>query len=85
MSTDTFAKSGTFTVGLNTTNMYSNSVNNTFTYGNSDSSNTFGTKYGAGYTITSFYYNIFSSSTVSWNKVPSNTAATCSIFGYVYN
>lgn len=65
--------------------MYSSATNNTFTYGNSDTSNAFGTTFGAGYTITSFYYNIFASSTLQWNQVPSNTASTCTTFGYVYN
>lgn len=85
MSGTGFALSGGFSTYLNTTNMYSNPTNNTFVYGNSDSSNTFGTYFGAGYTIASFYYNIFASSTVAWNTPPANTATTCTLFGYVYN
>ena len=65
--------------------MYSSPTNNTFTYSNSDTSVTFGTNFGAGYTITSFYHNIFASSTLQWDQPPANTATTCSIFGYVYN
>jgi hypothetical protein len=85
LSADSFASFGSFWVALNTTNMYSNPTNNTFTNGNNDNVNTFGQTFGAGYTITSFYYNIFASSTLQWNQPPANTATTCSIFGYVYN
>lgn len=85
LSANSFATSGSFGVALNTTNMYSSPTNNTFTYSNSDSSVTFGTSYGAGYTITSFYHNIFASSTLQWDQPPSNTATTCTLFGYVYN
>lgn len=42
-------------------------------------------QYGCGVTITSFYYNIFSSSTLAFESPPANTATTCTIFGYVYN
>jgi hypothetical protein len=80
-----FSSFGVFDQKLNTTNMYSSPTNNTFTFRNDDNVNTFGTTFGAGYTITSFYYNIFASSTVQWNQPPANTATTCSIFGYVYN
>jgi len=80
-----FAASGSFSVALNTTNMYSNPTNNTFTYGNTDGTALNGSAYGAGYTITSFYYNIFASSTLQWTNPPLNTATTCTIFGYVYN
>lgn len=80
-----YAVSGSFGVSLNTTNMYSNPTNNTFTYSNSDSSTTYGQYFGAGYTITSFYYNIFASSTLKWSQPPANTATTCTVFGYVYN
>jgi hypothetical protein len=65
--------------------MYTNPTNNTFTYSNTDSSNTFGNTFGAGYTITCFYYNIFSSATLQWASPPANTATTCTVFGYVYN
>lgn len=65
--------------------MYSSPTNNTFTYSNSDSSVTFGTSFGAGYTISCFYHNIFASSTLQWDQPPANTATTCSLFGYVYN
>ena len=84
-STNSYAVSGSWNFRLNTSNMYSNPTNNTFTYGNSDSSNTFGSKFGAGYTITSFFYNIFASATLSWATPPANTATTCTLFGYVYN
>jgi hypothetical protein len=80
-----FTTSGSFSVALNTTNMYSNPTNNTFTYGNSDATTLNGAAFGAGYTISSFYYNIFSSSTLQWASPPLNTATTCTIFGYVYN
>lgn len=85
MSANNFATYGSFNCTLNTANMYSNPTNNTFAYGNSDNSLSFGTAYGAGYTITSFYYNIFASSTVQFDVPPPNTATTCTIFGYVYN
>ena len=86
MSASSFALSGSFTQYLNTTNMYSNINNNTFVAGNSDSvAINFGSSYGAGYTITSFFYNIFASSTLSWSSPPANTATTCTVFGYVYN
>ena len=85
MESTYYAASGSWNFRLNTSNMYSNPTNNTFTYGNSDSSNTFGTTYGAGYTITSFYYNIFASSTLKWASPPANTATECTLFGYVYN
>ena len=74
MSTQTYAASGSFDFMLNTSNMYSNPTNNTFTYSNSDSSTTFGTTFGGGYTITSFFYNIFASSTLKWATPPANTA-----------
>jgi len=87
LSATNFFTTSNFDFGLNTTNMYANPHNNTFTYGNGDTSTDalFGTMYGAGYTITSFYYNIFASSTLGWNQPPANTATTCTIFGYVYN
>lgn len=76
--------SGTFNYGINTVNINSNPPNNTFTYGYSNTITNNG-KYGAGVTITSFYYNIFESSTLAFESPPPNTATTCSIFGYVYN
>jgi len=76
---------GGFGVSLNTTNMYSSPINNTFTGSNTDDSVSFGSSFGAGYTITSFFYNIFASSTLQWATPPANTATTCTIFGYVYN
>ncbi len=85
MSSSKFALSGGFGQYLNTSNMYTNPTNNTFVASNSDSSTTFGTAFGAGYTITSLYYNIFASSTVQWNSPPANTATTCTLFGYIYN
>ncbi len=85
MDANYFSPWGSFSTSLNTTNMYSNPSNNTFTYGNTYSPSTFGTYFGAGYTISSFYYNIFASSTVQWSQPPANTASTCTIFGYVYN
>ena len=83
--TSNWRSSGSFNVKLNTTNMYSSPTNNTFTYSNTNTDTTFGTYFGAGYTITSFYYNIFASSTLAWEQPPANTATTCSVFGYVYN
>lgn len=85
MSSTSYATSGSFSFQLNTSNMYSNPSNNTFIFGNSDTTNTFGSSYGGGYTISCFYYNIFSSATLSWSSPPSNTATTCTVFGYVYN
>ena len=58
--------------------------NNTFSFGYSRSV-TFGTYFGAGITITSLYYNIFASSTLAFEKPPTNTAETCVVFGYTYN
>ena len=48
-------------------------TNNTFSFGYSRSV-TLGTYYGAGITITSLYYNIFASSTLAFEKPPTNTA-----------
>lgn len=70
---------------LNVSNIVSNPPNNTFSYGYSRSSLTFGSTYGAGITITSLYYNIFASSTLAFEKPPVNTSTTCMIFGYTYN
>ena len=70
---------------FNTTNVVLNPPNNTFTYGYTRPSMTQGTFFGAGVTITSLYYNIFSSSMLSFEKPPSNTADTCLVFGYTYN
>jgi len=69
---------------LNVSNIVANPPNNTFSYGYSRSLS-FGSTYGAGITITSFYYNIFASSTLSFEKPPANTSSTCIIFGYTYN
>ncbi len=80
-----FATSGGFSSSLNTTNMYSSPTNNTITFGNSDGTAAFGSYFGAGYTITSFFFNIFAGSTLSWAQPPANTATTCTTFGYVYN
>ena len=35
--------------------------------------------------MTSFYYNIFESSTLAFEEPPDSTAETCVIFGYIYN
>ncbi len=48
--------------------------NNTFSFGYTRPALTFGSFYGAGITITSLYYNIFASSTLAFEKPPSNTA-----------
>lgn len=69
---------------LNTSNIILNPPNNTFVYGYSGSLSP-GTQFGCGVTLTSLYYNIFSSSTVAFENPPANTATTCSIFGYIYN
>ena len=58
---------------LNVSNIVASPPNNTFSYGYSRGV-TFGSYYGAGVTITSLYYNIFSSSTLAFEKPPSNTA-----------
>lgn len=50
---------------INTTNINSNPPNNTFIYGYSGTF-TFNNQYGCGVTISSLYYNIFSSSTVAF-------------------
>ncbi len=50
---------------INTTNINSNPPNNTFIYGYSGTF-TFNSQYGCGVTISSLYYNIFSSSTVAF-------------------
>ena len=76
--------SSTFDYALNTTNIVDNPPNNTFNFGY-DGSDTYGTMFGAGVTLTSFYYNIFESSTIAFETPPENTAETCSLFGYIYN
>jgi hypothetical protein len=75
-----------YTIGyyINTTNINSNPPNNTFVYGYGGSF-TYGSQFGCGVTITSLYYNIFSSSTVAFENPPANTATTCTIFSYIYN
>jgi hypothetical protein len=87
MTSDSFANGIGFGPYLDIVNMYANPTNNTFKFsgGTSESSSNFGTSFGAGYTITSFYYNIFESSTLMWQIPPANTATTCTIFGYIYN
>lgn len=54
-----------FNYYINTTNINSNPPNNTFVYGYGGSF-TYGTQFGCGVTLTSLYYNIFSSSTVAF-------------------
>lgn len=70
---------------LNTTNIVENPPNNTFNFGYWGNLNNFNNQYGCGVTLTSLYFNIFSSSTVAFESPPANTARTCSLFGYVYN
>ncbi len=70
---------------LNVTNIISSPPNNTFSYGYYRGGLTFGSTFGAGMTITSLYYNIFASSTLAFEKPPSNTSSTCMVFGYTYN
>lgn len=60
-------------INLNVSNIVATPPNNTFGYGYSREV-TFGGTYGAGITITSLYYNIFASSTLSFEKPPANTA-----------
>lgn len=69
---------------LNTSNIILSPPNNTFVYGYPNSFSPVN-QYGCGVTITSLYYNIFSSSTVSFESPPANTATTCTLFGYIYN
>ena len=57
-TSSSYSFSGSFTYSLNTTNIIDNPPNNTFNYGYSGS-DTYGTMFGAGVTLTSFYYNIF--------------------------
>lgn len=86
VTSNTYASGVSFTHYLDYTNMYTNPTNNTFKHsGSSETSTNFGTSFGAGITITSFFYNIFESSTLSWQIPPANTATTCTIFGYIYN
>ena len=76
---------GSINYSLNTSNIYENPPNNTFTYGYTSGAFSINGQYGAGVTITSFYYNIFDSATLAFESPPPDTAATCVIFGYVYN
>lgn len=69
---------------INITNINSNPPNNTFVFGYGGTF-TFNNQYGCGVTISSLYYNIFSSSTVAFENPPANSPTTCSLFGYVYN
>lgn len=85
MTTDSYTNGISFGVGLDVTNMYATPTNNTFTASNSESSNNFGSTFGAGYTITSLFHNIFEQSTLNWQNPPANTATTCTIFTYIYN
>jgi hypothetical protein len=73
------------TYSINVAKISSTPTNNTFTKGYTRSSMTYGSSFGAGITITSLYYNIFSSSTLSFESPPSNTSTSCVIYGYVYN
>ena len=68
-----YSFSGSLTYSLNTTNINDNPPNNTFNYGYTGSY-TYGTMFGAGVTLTSFYYNIFESSTLAFESPPTNTA-----------
>ena len=70
---------------LDVANMYLNPTNNTFIARNSEPSTNFGSAFGAGYTITSLYHNIFEQSTLNFQNPPPNTATTCTIFSYIYN
>ena len=51
---------------LNVSNIISSPPNNTFSAGYSRPGLTYGTYFGSGITITSLYYNIFSSSTLAF-------------------
>lgn len=73
------------TYSINTTNINANPPNNTFGYGYSAGTVNPNGQYGCGVTLTSLYYNIFSSSTVAFESPPANTATTCTLFGYIYN
>ena len=72
-STDVSTYAGSISYVLNTTNIYENPPNNTFTGGYSATITNNG-KFGAGVTITSLYYNIFESSTLAFEEPPANTA-----------
>jgi hypothetical protein len=64
-SDQTSSSYGTINFALNTSKIVDNPPNNTFSYGYWTGL-TFGTNFGAGVTITSLYYNIFDSSTLSF-------------------
>jgi hypothetical protein len=70
---------------LNVINIIASPPNNTFSFGYLRSSLTYGTTFGAGVTLTSLYYNIFASSTLAFEKPPTNSSSTCIVFGYTYN
>jgi hypothetical protein len=71
---NTASTSGYIYYTLNVTNIIANPPNNTFAYGYSRTAPTYGLSFGAGITITSLYYNLFSSSTLAFEKPPTNTA-----------
>lgn len=75
---------GSISFTLNTSKIIDNPPNNSISYGYSTAL-TYGSTFGGGVTITSLYYNIFDSSTLQFESPPSNTASTCSMFGYIYN
>jgi hypothetical protein len=70
---------------LNVSNIVLSPPDNIFSAGYSRPSMAYGQYFGAGITITSLYYNIFSSSTLAFESVPANTSSTCVNFGYIYN
>lgn len=59
MTASSFASSITFIPALDIANMYANPTNNTFLANTNSDATGFGTAFGAGYTITSLFYNIF--------------------------
>lgn len=88
MTSTSWSMAGSFSYGLNTSNIQDNPPNNTFLLGSNSVFNSYpsnGSYWGGAITITSFNYNIFAAATVSFNSPPANTSSTCSIFSYVYN
>lgn len=88
MTSTSWTMAGSFSYGLNTSNIQDNPPNNTFLLGSNSVFSTYipnGSYWGSAITITSFNYNIFASAIVNFNSPPTNTATTCSIFSYVYN
>jgi hypothetical protein len=65
-STLTSTSGNYLTYAINVANIVATPPNNTFTKGSTRLGLTYGTYFGAGVTITSFYYNIFASSTVAF-------------------